>query len=51
MFVLLSCVFGTLAARADDSRDAAMMAPVMSLASFMAHVDGATRPLYLWTTD
>ena len=44
MLMLLSCVFGTLTARADDSPDAAMMAPVTSLASFMAHVDGATRP-------
>jgi hypothetical protein len=42
--MLLSCVAGILGARADDGPDAAMMAPVTSLASFMAHVDGATRP-------
>lgn len=44
MLMLLACVFGTLIAQADDSPDAAMMAPVTSLAGFMAHVDGATRP-------
>jgi hypothetical protein len=44
VFVLLSCVFATLSARADEGPDAAMMAPVTALASFMAHVDGATRP-------
>jgi hypothetical protein len=45
LLMLLSFVFGAPTARADDGPDAAMMAPVTSLASFMAHVDGAARPL------
>jgi hypothetical protein len=44
LLMLLLCLVGTPAARADDSPDAAMMAPVTALANFMAHVDGATRP-------
>jgi hypothetical protein len=44
LLMLLLCLIGTPAARADDSPDAAMMAPITSLANFMAHVDGATLP-------
>ncbi len=44
VLMLLLCLVGAQAARANDSPDAAMMAPVMSVASFIAHVDRATRP-------